>query len=175
MNKFLIGSFLILTMAACGSGGHFVGDPHTIQNRTQGIASDANLQYQWVIAINMVANGTPLDPAHSLNWVSDPRALNETPNGVIVTCQNDIPFSELARLTGNPAWVTNHPDDSIESNIILLNGLAVHGYAIVADNKVVTACSGVAQIMDAPTGVGNPTYEFENIVLYRLGYDVSKR
>jgi len=168
---------MTLGMAACGSGGKFVGDPSTIQNQSQGIASDANLRYQWTVAINMIHNGVDLDPANSTGLIQDPRALNETPNGVIVTCEQDVPWSEIARITGNPQWVIKHPDDSIPSNTIWLNGNPVHGYAVVTDSpeKIVTACSSVGQIDGAPTGIGDSMYEMENVVLYRLGYDVSKR
>ncbi len=179
MNKLIaLLSFFILGITACGSGGGFVGDPNTIQNRTpQGLVTDTNLRYQWLVAANMVANGVDLDPAHSTGLVSDARALTEKPKGVIVTCEQDVPWSEIARVTNNPKWTLDHPDDAVPSNTIWMNSnVPVHGYTILSNpEKVITACSSVGQIDGAPIGIGDSSYEFQNILLYRLGYDVSKR
>lgn len=138
MNKLtalLIGS-LVLGITACGTKG-FVGDPNTIQNQSQGIASDANLHYQWIVAINMVNNK-----------YNEPLALDVTPNGVIVSCEED---------------------DAQMSNYILRDGVRVHGYVITGNpDKVVTACSSVAQIDGAPTGIGDPEEQFETLILHRI-------
>ncbi len=157
-------------MTACGSGG-FVGDPSTIQNQTNGNASDANLQHQWLVAQQMIANGVWLNAFNGTNWTVDARALTTAPNGVTVTCLPDVTVAELARRTGNSKWLT-HTDPS---NTIFLGDQTVHGYADLGANKVVTACSGVGQIPGAPVDIGDFQYEAENFILYRLGYDVSNR
>jgi hypothetical protein len=105
-------------------------------------------------------NAATSDPPKYLP--ADPRALQIIPCGVYVIPVPDAPFANLpstvqAVVKGNPTGVFFDSDCLcyVYGNVSL--GSRPHVY--VAASRAATS----------------PIYEFENIILYQLGYDVSQR
>jgi hypothetical protein len=164
---FLIGlGIALIIILVNGCGGSPSASPDLIVNRTS--AADSVLQAAWSQAQQTIATGNACLNYECRSFLPpDSKALSVSPRGAVVECRADVPVSELARKTGDPRWL-NHTDPS---NTIWLDGsdfpTPVHGWTDGSDpGKVVVACSGVA--IDTP-------YEFENIILKRLGYNTDYR
>ena len=96
---------------------------------------------------------------------ADSRALTLLYRGVTVVSVPDELIANLVKI--NPAW-SMHKDPS--GTILSLTGLVyteVHAFTICAKHaRVYAAASQIPAVLQ---------YEFENIILQRLGYDVSAR
>jgi hypothetical protein len=118
---------------------------------------------QWTRAQNSIAvNGVYLDAAiHNppTHLVVDARAMNTQPNCITVISVPDIPVAQLP-----PAYAQAGYTDP--SGVIQCSGLYVHSCVYIGSKTVYTASSieGTA-----------PEYEFENLILAALGYDLSGR
>ncbi len=125
---------------------------------------------QWKIAQQTIANkesdmnpvtrllipGTPMQ-----SIPPDPRALGTMPKGVKVIAVPDIPVSQL--VLRDPAW-GRHSDPSgvIDCGAQLL----AHACVDIQTNTVYAASSLIPQALE---------WEFENVILNSLGYDISGR
>jgi len=130
--------------------------------------SDAVLAQQWALAQQGLTNapfplnyaGGPLSPA-------DKRALTVTPKHVTVVSVPDVAVSDLAKFDSN--WVAGKDKDP--SGVILLSvGLTYetcHSFACCWKKPRVYAAASKVPVTLA--------YEFQNIILSELGYDVSNR
>ena len=118
---------------------------------------------QWHNAQNNIAvKGVYLDAAtHNppTHFVVDTRANNIQPNCVTVISLPDIPVAQLP-----PAYARAGYTDP--SGVIQCSGIYVHSCVYISSKTVYTAKSaeGIA-----------PIYEFENLILAALGYDLSGR
>jgi hypothetical protein len=110
------------------------------------------------VPLNAIGYASQGEPART---VLDPRASAVGPMCVTVVAVSDIPTDLL------PAEYQNRPDPSGIVMCSLCASKYVHSYVVlgpvptvyVAESLVKTACE----------------YEFENIILYKLGYDLSGR
>jgi hypothetical protein len=130
--------------------------------------SDAVLAQQWALAQQGLANapfplnyaGGPLSPA-------DKCALMITPKHVTVVSVPDVAVSDLAKFDSN--WVAGKDKDP--SGVILLAVTAsyetCHSFACCWKKPRVYAAQSKIPVTLA--------YEFENVILSELGYNVSNR
>lgn len=101
----------------------------------------------------------------SITHAADPRALALPYRGVTVVSVPDEPIANLVKC--NPAWAA-HKDPS--GAILQLSGLTYstdHAFTLVGKHaRVYAAASQIPAVLQ---------YEFENVILQRLGVDVSAR
>lgn len=162
-----LASSLLLAVILIGCGGR--PDRTGLINNTNGAATDAQLASQWSQAQSAVASGVWLDPGARTVFISDPRAQNADPRGLVIECHPDIPVADLIQRFGWRSW---YPA-SDPSNIIALEDSPVHGWTDLDARKIVTACSGVGQLPGENTG--DAAYEMANIILHDLGYNTDAR
>ena len=122
----------------------------------------------WVEATDAIGKFPfPLAPGSptSANTACDPRALALPYKGVVVVSVPDEPVSNLVKI--NAAWST-HKDPS--GSILQCSGLTYspdHAFTLVGKHaRVYAAASEIPVVLQ---------YEFENIILQRLGYSVAAR
>ena len=142
--------------------------PTSVQFVNYAGVSDAVLSQQWTAAQQGLATapfplnyaGGPLSPA-------DKCALMITPKHVTVVSVPDVAVSDLAKFDSN--WVAGKDKDP--SGVILLSvGLTYetcHSFACCWKKPRVYAAASKVPVTLA--------YEFQNIILSELGYDVSNR
>jgi hypothetical protein len=129
---------------------------------------DSALEDAWTAAQNGLATASfPLNVygTDSQMHSPDPRALTIAPSCVIVREVSDVSVSELAKL--DPTWA-GKTDPSKE--IILFgnpNTLFCHSYVALYKRPRVYAVSSEAQAC--------LPYEFQNIILTKLGYSTATR
>ena len=112
----------------------------------------------WNTARNNVANNTitlneavvASGNAQPVTHPPDPRAASENPNGVVVYGEPDAPGHEGQGI--------------IDCSAVRPDAPLCHGYT--------TIYGWVYVPNDA---INNAEYEFENVILIRLGYDISQR
>ena len=162
----------MFSMVGCGGGGSGSHSANTdgFDNQTNGLASDAQLLELWhnaqvrlataPISLNPVAVVLNGDPNRIVP--PDPRARQISPGYVRVIAVPDIPLASLPAEWHNGA----HPDPT--GIIAQCNDVVQYCHASSSGNAVWVAASMVDS--DGTTG-----WEFENIILARLGYDVSRR
>ena len=96
---------------------------------------------------------------------AEPRATSVSHEGIVVVSVPDEPVANLVKV--NSAWST-HKDPS--GAILQLSGLnytEVHAFTLCGKHaRVYAAASQIPAVLK---------YEFENVILQRLGYDVSQR
>lgn len=117
----------------------------------------------WQQAQNTIAGpGVYLDAAiHNppTHLVVDPRATSVQPNCVTVISVPDILVAQLP-----PAYAQAGYTDP--SGVIQCGGVYVHSCVFIGSKTVYTAKSSESTA---------PEYEFENLILAALGYDLSGR
>lgn len=100
-----------------------------------------------------------------LIYAADPRAKALTPFGITVIAVPDEPIANLIKI--DPAW---GKDKDPSGAILQDNGFSystVHAFTMCGKHaRVYAAASEIPAVLQ---------YEFENIILQRLGYDVSNR
>jgi hypothetical protein len=146
---------LVFAIFLIGCGTAPLPPSPTIVNQTNGYATDAQLQSQFATAQHTVGVSGTFDNEVTLtDWIVDSSALNIQPDGIIVRCE---------------------ADDPPNSNTFSFEGRKVHGYADLSQSPpvVTTACSGVGEIPGQNNG--DAEYEFENYILWSLGYSVENR
>ena len=133
-------------------------------------ASYYELIGQWRAAQKNLATAPfPLDAgAPGLMRPPDPRALTVVPKNVTVIAVPDVPISDLIKV--NPGWSR---DEDPSGSILIMQNNGLVGYQTChavtmpwARPRVYAAFSEIPAVL---------VYEFENIILSRLGYDVSNR
>lgn len=172
-NAILVAVFLIpLALLAVGCG----GTPGGLQAASSAASASCSsgfinqtglptsaLVAQWQQAQNNIAvKGVYLDAAiHNppTRLVVDPRAMNIQPNCVTVISIADIPVAQLP-----PAYARAGYTDP--SGVIQCSGVYAHSCVFISSKTVYTAKS-LESIA--------PIYEFENLILAALGYDLSGR
>lgn len=171
----LLGLVLAIVLTGCGGSG-FVDSrfrPNNAKcssgfdNETGGQIDSATLNAFWTQAQSAVSTGVYLDATVTppTNWVSDSRASGISPNCVAVYSVPDWTPQALATATGNPAWL-NH---SIPTGAIFEGGIALHSWTqLTTPETVIVAASELSN----PGATG---YEFQNVILNRLGYSLSGR
>jgi hypothetical protein len=162
----------LISTVGCGGGayGTHSGNADGFDNQTRGLASDAQLLELWhsaqarlataPVSLNPVAVLLNGDPNHIV--APDSRAYQISPGHVCVIAVPDIPLASLPAEWHNGA----HPDPT--GIIDHCNDVVHYCHASSRGDTVWVAASMVDS--DGTTG-----WEFENIILARLGYDVSKR
>jgi hypothetical protein len=161
-----------ISIVGCGGGGSTSHSATTdgFDNQTKGLASDAQLLQLWhnaqtrlatsPISLNPVA--VLLNGAVNRAIAPDPRAYQINPGYVRVIALPDIPLSALP-----PEWHNGaHPDPT--GIIAQCNNVVQYCHASSSGDTVWVAASMADS--DGTTG-----WEFENIILARLGYDISMR
>jgi hypothetical protein len=142
-------------MVACGGGSSSSApqQTQTFQNHTT--SSDAALLSLWNMAQNNLAHNTI-----TLN-----EALVVTQNAPPVTVPADL---RAASVSPNDQVVYGEPDAPGQGQGVIdcsaVNVPLCHGY---------TTVNGWVYVPD--DAINNAEYEFENVILIRLGYDISKR
>ena len=136
----------------------------------QTAAPAAVLMQQWVIAQHTISEKeSDLNPVTRMLFPGtpmkiippDPRAMNVLPHGVKVVSVPDLPISQLSQRDG--AWAS-HTDPS---GVFDCGGnILAHACVDIRTNTVYAAASLVPGALE---------WEFENIILSCLGYDVSGR
>jgi hypothetical protein len=144
-----------LVMVACGGGSSSAPQQtQTFQNYTT--SSDATLLSLWKTAQDDLAHNTiTLNEAlvvtqnvPPVTHPPDPRAESANPNGQVVYGEPDAPGYEGQGII-----------DCSSVNVPLCHGYTtVNGWVYVPNDAI-----------------NNAEYEFENVILLRLGYDVSQR
>ena len=128
--------------------------------------SDAVLAEQWKLAQQGLATAPfPLNDQGSNMHAADPRALTVQPKHVTVVSVPDTPISDLVKV--DAAWAK---DKDPSGAILLLVGLeytTCHSFACCWRKPRVYAAQSKVPVTLA--------YEFQNIILAELGYDVSNR
>ena len=129
-------------------------------------ATTAELSHAWATAQQQLATSPfPMSAAGGNNHPADPRALTVQPEHVTVVSVPDVPISDLTKI--DPAW----SKDKDPSGAILLNSgtsyTTCHAFTCTwRKPRVYAATSEIPNVL---------TYEFQNIILSKLGYDVSQR
>lgn len=153
----------------CGCGTSGFNEAKPLVNRTNGMATDAQLIARWKVAQQHLAtswipinaavadiNGTP-----PIELPPDPRALTIPPCCVAVITVPDIPWKELPfklqSNTSDPTHIIRCPDGAV----------AKYCYAYT-DGNIFVSKSWVLHD-------GTTDYEFENVILKLLNYDTSGR
>jgi hypothetical protein len=129
---------------------------------------DSVLETAWAQAQQSIGtNPHPQDAYNGPLQKPDPRALTLQPSNVAVIAVPDVPLSDLSKVHAV------QPGRKDPSGVILIMQNGLFGYeschAVTmcwARPRVYAAASEVPQVLE---------YEFENIILSRLGYDVSNR
>jgi hypothetical protein len=143
-------------MVACGGGGSTSTPQQTQSFQNNTTSSDATLLALWKTAQDNLAHNTitlnaalvVTQNAPPVTASADPRAESITPNGQVVYGEPDA--------TGYDG-----------QGIIDCSSVSVplcHGY---------TTVNGWVYVPN--DAINNAEYEFENVILLRLGYDISKR
>lgn len=164
---------LLLALAALGCGGNASGSPFAgaglktaacesgFVNQTS--LPTSALITQWQEAQNAIAvTGVYLDAAVDhppTHLVVDPRAMNIQPGCVTVISVPDIPVAQLP-----PAYAQAGYTDP--SGVIQCGGVYVHSCVFIDTRTIYTAASATSTA---------PEYEFENLILAALGYNLSGR
>jgi hypothetical protein len=162
----------LIGILGCGGGGSSSHSASSsgFDNHTDGLASDAQLLQLWHNAQGRIATASiSLNPVAVLMTgaptqvvAPDPRAYQISPGYVCVIAVPDIPLASLPSEWHNGA----HPDPT--GIIDKCNDVVQYCHASSSGDTVWVAASMITS--DGTTG-----WEFENIILARLGYDVSKR
>lgn len=144
-------------MVACGGGSSSV--PQQTQGfRNYTTSSDDTLLSLWKAAQDDLAHNTitlnealvVTDNLPPFTHAPDPRAESVSPDGQVVYGEPDAPGYEGKGL--------------IDCSSVLPNVPLCHGY---------TSMNGWVYVPN--DAINNAEYEFENVILIRLGYDVSQR
>ncbi len=140
--------------------------PTSVQFVNASGVSDAVLAEQWKLAQQGLATAPfPLNDQGSNMHAADPRALTVQPKHVTVVSVPDTPISDLVKV--DAAWAK---DKDPSGAILLPVGLeyaTCHSFACCWRKPRVYAAASKIPVTLA--------YEFENIILAELGYDVSNR
>ena len=140
--------------------------PSSVQFVNCSGVSDAVLMEQWALAQQSLATAPfPLNDQGSNMHAADPRALTVQPKHVTVVSVPDTPISDLVKI--DAAW---SKDKDPSGAILLLVGLeytTCHSFACCWHKPRVYAAASKIPVTLA--------YEFQNIILAELGYDVSNR
>ena len=133
-------------------------------------ASNSALMQQWTTAQqNIAVKPSDMNPVTRLlvpgtpavTIQQDPRALTVLPRGLKVVAVPDISISQL--VLRDPAWGRqSDPSGVIDCGAKLL----AHSCVDIQANTVYSASSLIPQALE---------WEFENVILNSLGYDVSGR
>ena len=131
--------------------------------------SDAVLQDAWKQAQQGLATAPfPLSISSSTLTPADPRALTVQPKNLTVVGVPDVPIADLVKF--DPAWAK---DKDPSGTIIFVGGSGLLDY---------TTCHGFTCTWSRPRVYGAISvlaavciYEFQNVILNRLGYDTSNR
>jgi hypothetical protein len=131
--------------------------------------SDAVLAQQWLAAQQGLATAPfPQNDSGGNMHAADPRALTVHPEHVTVVSVPDVPIADLVKI--DPAWAK---DKDPSGAIIFTGGNGILDY---------TACHAFTcpwrkpRVYAAASEIPNVlSYEFQNIILNKLGYDVSAR
>ena len=147
-----------LAMVACGGAGSSSAAPQTQEFQNYTTSSDATLLSLWETAQNnlarnpitmneaLVASGKATPVTHA----PDPRAASENPDGQVVYGEPDAPG-----YAGQGV---------IDCSSVRPDAPLCHGY---------TTVTGWVYVPN--DAINNAEYEFENVILRRLGYDISQR
>lgn len=131
-------------------------------NRTA--VPDSVLESQWSAAQTALSTAPfPLDDAGGGIHPKDPRALTVTPENVTVTSVPDVPIADLVKI--NAAW---GKDKDPSGTILVPSGTQTcHAFTKCWRRpRVYAAASEVPVVL---------SYEFENIILAKLGYNIDQR
>ncbi len=129
---------------------------------------DATLMQVWQAAQkNLATNTFSLSAWGPDPHPADPRALTIQPRNVTVVAVPDVPIKDLIEI--DIAWAKD--TDPSKAILMLGNGLlgyeTVHGFTCPwARPRVYGAASEIAAVCE---------WEFENIILNKLGYDIEGR
>ncbi len=136
-----------------------------IINKTN--VSDSVLATEWQLAQQGLATAPfPLTYSGGSVHPADPRALTVQPKNVTVVSVPDVPIATLAKYI-DPAWVK---DSDPSGTFLMESSLA---YTTVAG---MTCPWTRPRVYGATSKI--PTvcvYEFQNVILKKLGYDISGR
>ena len=147
---------IALVMQACGSGTSSAPQTQAFQNHTT--SSDATLLALWTTAQDNLAHNTitlnealvATQNATPVTHPPDPRAESVNPNGQTVYGEPDAPGHEGQGIIDC---------SSVRPDVPLCHGYTtVFGWVYVPNSAI-----------------NNAEYEFENVILLRLGYDTSQR
>lgn len=177
-----LASFVVLLFAAaltgCG-GGKFNSTPSRttgFDNQTNRAATDAQLQTLWQqaqqelatqpIALNPVA--VQMHGATLVSIAPDSRASAVQPQGVAVIAVPDLTVAQLQ--AENPGVALQHNTDPTGVIHCPEGALAKYCHSFTASNNEAAYVSTSMVLNFGATG-----WEFENIILARLGYDTAGR
>jgi|ERR1017187_3411309 hypothetical protein len=131
--------------------------------------SDAVLAQQWALAQHSLATAPfPQNYSGGNMHAADPRALTVQPEHVTVVSVPDVPIADLVKI--DPAWAK---DKDPSGAIIFTGGNGLLGYTPC---HAFSLCYKKPRVYAAASEIPNVlSYEFQNLILSRLGYDVSAR
>lgn len=149
---------IALVMVGCGGGGSSSVPPQTQGFRNYTTSSDDTLLSLWKTAQNDLAHNTiTLNEAlvvagnePPITHPPDPRAASVSPDGQVVYGEPDAPGYEGQGI--------------IDCSLVRPDVPLCHGY---------TTVNGWVYVPN--DAINNAEYEFENVILIRLGYDVRQR
>lgn len=144
-------------MVACG-GGSSSAPPQTQAFQNHTTSSDATLLALWKTAQDDLAQNTitlnealvATQNAPPVTIPADPRAASITPDGQVVYGEPDAPGYEGQGI--------------IDCSLVRPDVPLCHGY---------TTVNGWVYVPN--DAINNAEYEFENVILIRLGYDIRRR
>ncbi len=130
---------------------------------------DATLMKSWAAAQQGLATAPfPLNDSGGDIHPADPRALTVQPKNLTVVTVSDWPISDLVKI--DPAW---SKDKDPSHSFAIIGGNGFLGYETVAGMtcpwtrpRVYGAASVMADVC---------VYEFQNVILAELGYNVENR
>jgi hypothetical protein len=156
---------VLIIVAACGGQPAQRPDESGFINQTNGAATSNDLKGLWQRAQQTLATQTiALNPVTAefqnvavVYVAADPRAYQVAPNGVTVTAVPDIPVSALPSVFKDKGYVD-------PTGVIRCSCPTGYCHAYTNNQQVWVAQS--MALNDGATG-----WEFQNIILNRLGYD----
>jgi hypothetical protein len=128
--------------------------------------TDVQLNYAWLQAQEQIATQPfPLSFAGGPMHAPDIKARTVTPENVTVIAVPDEPISNLVKV--NPKWGTHTDPSGAILEQVGFSYVTVHAITCTWTRpRVYAAASELPAVL---------VYEFENIILKKLGYDVSGR
>jgi hypothetical protein len=128
--------------------------------------SDAELQQQWALAQQGLATAPfPLNDAGGDMQKADARALLVKPKHVTVISVPDVSIADLMKI--DAAWAKDKDPSGAILQLIGLEYTTCHSFACCWKKPRVYAAQSKIPVTLA--------YEFENVILSELGYNVSNR
>jgi hypothetical protein len=171
---------LVVAFTGCGGGSQYAPTPScaasSFDNQTNGAATNSQLQAIWQqaqhelatqpIALNPVS--VQMQGGTLQTIVPDSRANGVQPNCIAVITIPDLTVAELQ--AENPGVALQHNTDPTGVIHCPAGALAKYCHSFTASNNQAAYVSASEVLNFGATG-----WEFENIILARLGYDTSGR